>query len=117
MKIEQLLKSENAALLLEWIEKCTPDEEYASLLDAAEENTRKKKEVDELILILFVLEMNVRASKNYGYYYHYLKKSGKMIEDRDILIASIALSFGENRIVTRNIKHFERIEELEMVSY
>jgi hypothetical protein len=42
MKIEQLLKSENATLLLEWIEECTPDEEYASLLDAAEENTRKK---------------------------------------------------------------------------
>jgi tRNA(fMet)-specific endonuclease VapC len=78
---------------------------------------RKLKEVDELILILFVLEMNVRASKNYGYFYHYLKKSGKIIEDRDILIASIALSFGENRIVTRNIKHFERIEEIEVVSY
>ncbi len=40
-----------------------------------------------------------------------------MIEDRDILIASIALSFGENRIVTRNIKHFERIDEIEVVSY
>ena len=78
---------------------------------------RKLKEVDELIMILFVLVMNVRASKNYGYYYYYLKKSGKMIEDRDILIASIALSFGENRIVTRNIKHFQRIEEIEVVSY
>ena len=41
MKIEQLLKSGNANLLLEWIEECMPDEEYASLLDAAEENTRK----------------------------------------------------------------------------
>ena len=41
MKVEQLLKSENATLLLEWIEECTPDEEYASLLDAAEKNTRK----------------------------------------------------------------------------
>jgi cell division inhibitor SulA len=41
MKVEQLLKSGNATLLLEWIEECTPDEEYASLLDAAEENTRK----------------------------------------------------------------------------
>ena len=41
MKVEQLLKSGNATLLLEWIKECTPDEEYASLLDAAEENTRK----------------------------------------------------------------------------
>jgi hypothetical protein len=41
MKIKQLLKSGNATLLLEWIEEYTPDEEYASLLDATEENTRK----------------------------------------------------------------------------
>jgi cell division inhibitor SulA len=41
MKGEQLLKSGNATLLLEWVEECTPEEEYASLLDAAEKNTRK----------------------------------------------------------------------------
>jgi predicted nucleic acid-binding protein len=77
----------------------------------------KLKEVDELIQIIFVLEMNVRASKSYGYYYQYLKKRGELIDDRDILIACITLSFGENRIVTRNIEHFKRIEEIEVIDY
>jgi hypothetical protein len=40
MEVEQLLKRGNAALLLEWIEEHA-DEGYASLLDEAEESTRK----------------------------------------------------------------------------
>lgn len=77
----------------------------------------KIKEVDELSQIIFVLEMSIRAAKNYGYYYQYLKRRGKMIDDRDIIIASIILSYGENKIVTRNIEHFERIEEIEVLGY
>lgn len=40
-----------------------------------------------------------------------------MIDDRDILIASIAISFGETKIVTRNVEHFSRIPEIEVISY
>ncbi|MEA2053640.1 MAG: type II toxin-antitoxin system VapC family toxin [Candidatus Thermoplasmatota archaeon] len=77
----------------------------------------KIKEVDELSQIIFVLEMNIRAAKNYGYYCQYLKGRGKMIDDRDILIASIILSYGEDKIVTRNVEHFRRIEEIEVIEY
>ena len=77
----------------------------------------KIKEVDEISQIIFVLDMNIRAAKNYGYFYQYLKKEGKLIDDRDILIASIILSYGENKIVTRNIKHFRRIKEIEVIEY
>ena len=43
--------------------------------------------------------------------YAYLKKQGNLIEDADILMASIAIV--ENLVlVTNNIKHFERIESL-----
>jgi tRNA(fMet)-specific endonuclease VapC len=78
---------------------------------------KKLKEVDDLIQILIVLEMNATASKTYGYYYQFLKRRGELIDERDILIASIAISFGEMRIVTRNVEHFRRIPEIEVMSY
>ena len=78
---------------------------------------KKLKEVEELIQILIVLEMNVTASRIYGYYYQLLKRRGELIDDRDILIASIAISFGETKIVTRNVEHFSRIPEIEVISY
>lgn len=40
-----------------------------------------------------------------------LKNSGKMIEDFDILIASIAMA-SDCVLVTNNLRHFERIEGL-----
>ncbi len=78
---------------------------------------KKLNEVEELIQILIVLEMNVTASKTYGYYYQFLRRRGELIDERDILIASIAISFGETRIVTRNVDHFRRIPEIEVISY
>lgn len=75
------------------------------------------KEVDELIHIFLIFEMNIIAAKNYGYYHQYLKEKGKMLDDRDILIASIAFSFEETKIVTRNIEHFRRIPGIDVITY
>lgn len=48
--------------------------------------------------------------------YAYLKKRGNLIEDADILIASIALV--ENLVlVTDNIRHFERVEGLQIENW
>jgi len=43
--------------------------------------------------------------------YAYLKKQGNLIEDADILMASIAI-VEDLVLITNNIKHFERIERL-----
>jgi tRNA(fMet)-specific endonuclease VapC len=43
--------------------------------------------------------------------YAYLKKQGNLIEDADILMASIAI-VEDLVLITNNIKHFERIEGL-----
>lgn len=40
-----------------------------------------------------------------------------MARDRDILIASILLSFGERKIITRDKRHFREIEGLEVITY
>ena len=48
--------------------------------------------------------------------YAYLKKGGILIEDADILIASIAL-VEDLVLVTDNIRHFERIKGLEIENW
>ncbi|MFQ6119802.1 MAG: hypothetical protein ACE5KE_07940 [Methanosarcinales archaeon] len=47
MEMKQLLKIKkgSADLLLEWIKKYAPDEEYADLLDDVENNTRKNLKI------------------------------------------------------------------------
>ena len=46
-----------------------------------------------------------------------LIRKGKKIEFRDGLIAGIAISNGINKILTKNIDHFIRIENFETISY
>jgi len=46
-----------------------------------------------------------------------LDKSGQKINDRDVMIAAIAMSKGENVIVTRNRKDFDRIPGLVTETY
>ncbi|QTA83489.1 PIN domain-containing protein [Desulfonema limicola] len=45
-----------------------------------------------------------------------MKSKGKMIEDFDILIASIAL-VNHCVIVTNNVDHFSRIDELQIENW
>ena len=45
-----------------------------------------------------------------------LKKEGKIINDSDLFIASIAIS-NKMRLVTNNDKHFKRIEDLKIENW
>jgi len=49
--------------------------------------------------------------------YSELIKEGKEIDDRDCMIAGIAISNGCKEIITKNTKHFERINGIKAVSY
>jgi tRNA(fMet)-specific endonuclease VapC len=46
-----------------------------------------------------------------------LNRKGMTIEQNDCLIASIILKNGFNRILTKNKKHFDRIENMKVVEY
>src|SRR3989344_7338861 len=46
-----------------------------------------------------------------------LKRKGKLIEQFDCIIAAIFITNGVNKILTRNVKHFENIKELNVISY
>ena len=67
-------------------------------------NTEKKlEEIEELKNLLIIFDMRIESAKYYGKIYADLKSKGKIAKDRDILIASILLSFGERKIITRSI--------------
>jgi tRNA(fMet)-specific endonuclease VapC len=62
---------------------------------------------------LKLLEFTFRAAEYYGEIYSELKERGELIGDMDILVASIALASNE-KLITKNIKHFSRIRGLEI---
>jgi len=73
-----------------------------------EEKLRRFEEfVQENELVAIRKETVVKAAEIYAY----LKKQGNLIEDADILMASIAI-VEDLVLITNNIKHFERIESL-----
>ncbi len=72
--------------------------------------------VDKLRHCLYVLSMEEEASKYFGKIKSTLRKQGNLIEDLDILIAAVALA-NELILVTNNIKHFDRIENIRLENW
>ena len=46
-----------------------------------------------------------------------LESRGEIIDDNDILICGIMLANGISKILTRNIKHFEKVEGIQVIRY
>jgi tRNA(fMet)-specific endonuclease VapC len=75
-----------------------------------------KAERDRLLSVITVLPWIPEASKKYGEIKADLERRGKIIDDFDIAIAAIAISH-ESGVLTANLKHFERIKDLETRSW
>lgn len=60
---------------------------------------------------LEIIDFNMKAANTYGIISSNLKKRGELLSEIDILIASITISH-EETLLTKNIKHFQRIKEL-----
>ena len=62
------------------------------------------------------LQINVEALDVAVGIYQTLRADGMLLEDADIIIAGIAIS-NDAVLVTRNLKHFERISSLRLESW
>jgi tRNA(fMet)-specific endonuclease VapC len=60
---------------------------------------------------LQILNFNKHSGKVFGRLKAELKKKGRLIADMDLAIASIAIQ-NQHVMVTHNLKHFNRIDEL-----
>ncbi|MFX1525581.1 MAG: type II toxin-antitoxin system VapC family toxin, partial [Promethearchaeota archaeon] len=49
--------------------------------------------------------------------YESLEANGQLIDDNDILTIGIMVSNGISKIITKNVKHFEKIEQIEIINY
>ncbi len=82
------------------------------------ENKEKHLEkVIELISQIEVLPLDRQASIKAGEIAGMLLRRGNKIESTDSLIAGIALTNGIHEIVTKNEKHFGRIQDIKIIVY
>ncbi|MFQ6055683.1 MAG: PIN domain-containing protein, partial [Methanosarcinales archaeon] len=71
------------------------------------------KKFEEFVDDNNILYLDRASVQNASTIHAKLKKEGTLISDADILIASIAIT-NQCTLVTNNIKHFERIKELNL---
>ena len=67
--------------------------------------------IDDFLQSLICLDFNFHPCKLIGFLTNKLMKKGRFIGEMDILVAGLALLYDEV-LVTRNVKHFEKIEGL-----
>ena len=84
------------------------------LLSGADQNKRGE-EVRQLIATITVLPLDLNASAHAARTRRELSLRGVSIGMGDSLIAGIALANGIS-LLTRNRRHFEKVEELELVT-
>ena len=87
-------------------------------MDLDNENYKMEEDFyDNFFQNVLNFNLDINCSKEASQIYWYLKKKGKTIDNFDCTIAGIYLNNGVNKIITRNIKHFENIEGLNVISY
>jgi len=83
-------------------------------------NSQKVKEnlkvIEKFLGKMKVLNLDENSIDKYGEIKTKLRRSGELIEDFDILIASIVI-VNNAILVTNNVDHFKRIEELRIENW
>lgn len=80
-------------------------------------NKKEENIYDELFEKIPCCEINKEAAKKAGLLFHELKKKGKTIGEADCLIAALYFVNGITTILTKNVKHFEHIPGIKVITY
>jgi predicted nucleic acid-binding protein len=75
------------------------------------------KNWNNLISNMQILSLGIKEVMKSAEIFDQLSSEGQLIEDNDILIAGIMRSHSINKIVTRNSRHFNRIKDIEVITY
>jgi tRNA(fMet)-specific endonuclease VapC len=94
---------------------------YTGLFRISERSKTKQKkrtfELEQLLSRMEVLSFDRNSAIESAKMYSHLMNKGEPIGARDIMIAGAALSRGITRLVTRNVREFQRIPSLSVESY
>ena len=74
-----------------------------------------EKVLKKFLEIVSILEVNEGICKIFGKERGRLRRKGILISDFDLLIASTCLYY-ELTLLTNNVRHFERVEDLKILS-
>lgn len=83
------------------------------ILKGLKDSRLNKNELMSFISNFNIFNFNLEASEKAAEIFSQLKSSGNIIDLPDIMIASIVIVNNE-KLLTRNIHHFDRIEELKL---
>jgi tRNA(fMet)-specific endonuclease VapC len=84
-------------------------------LFAGARDERKRQDIDNILEYVKILPFTKNTAKKSGEIHQSLKDKNKLIEIKDLFIAATALSHNLP-LMTLNVKHFDRIEELNVLS-
>jgi predicted nucleic acid-binding protein len=94
---------------------------YTGLFRISESSKTKQKkrtfELEQLLSRMEVLSFDRNSAIESAKVLSFLMSRGEPIGARDIMIAGAALSRGIKRLVTRNIREFQRVPHLNAESY
>ena len=71
----------------------------------------------EFISSMEIFALGYKEAERAAEIYDTLESQGQRIDDNDILIAGIMLTNGIKQLITKNVKHFEKIEDIEIIKY
>jgi tRNA(fMet)-specific endonuclease VapC len=71
----------------------------------------------EFINGMEIFSLGFKEAEKASKIFDQLESTGVMIDDNDILIGGIMLANGVNKIITKNIEHFKRIKDIEVINY
>jgi predicted nucleic acid-binding protein len=71
----------------------------------------------EFISSMEIFALGYKEAERAAEIYDTLESQGQRIDDNDILIAGIMLTNGIKQLITKKVKHFERIEGIEIIKY
>ena len=75
------------------------------------------KYYDEFFKGMYNIGLSKDACKEASKIFWTLKKEGRIIEQFDCIVAACFLTSGITKILTRNPEHFNRIKQLNVISY
>lgn len=77
---------------------------------------QKREQIETFLSSIGLLSLDLESAKIAGRIYSELERKGEMIEAEDCLIAGIA-QYHHDTVLTRNLKHFERIKSIRTETY
>lgn len=121
--ISEVMKPRPAAAYVEWLLEIPREDQYTSAVCIGElyygamrldDGARHLAHIRRHVLpLLTVLPFDVAVASEYGKIRARLDSEGKPLPDADLQIAATACYHGL-RLVTGNLKHFERIADLQI---